>query len=97
MGGQRSALVGNARVVWCALIESYMAEPEDSVPWEVRLLQFYCNSESNLDEVSVCCQIMCCAVRLFNEQIRLGPSWATVICSARGICIIHLYETTMFS
>ena len=29
-----------------------MAELEDSVPWEVRLLQSYCHSESDLDEVS---------------------------------------------
>ena len=28
-----------------------MVELEDSVPWEVRLLQSYCHSESDLDEV----------------------------------------------
>lgn len=29
-----------------------MADMEDSVPWEVRLLQSYCHSESDLNEVS---------------------------------------------
>lgn len=39
---------------WCAPFRIIaMAEPEDSVPWEVRLLQSYCNTESDLDAVSM--------------------------------------------
>lgn len=38
-----------------------MAEPEDSVPWEVRLLQSYCDTESDLDAVSMStCRIRSC-------------------------------------
>ena len=45
-----------ARVVRCARfrMRTAMAELEDSVPWEVRLLQSYCHSESDLDEVNAC-------------------------------------------
>lgn len=36
-----------------------MAEPEDSVPWEVRLLQSYCDTEADLDAVSMpMCKIL---------------------------------------
>ena len=39
---------------WCAPFRTIvMAEPEDSVPWEVRLLQTYCDTEADLDAVSM--------------------------------------------
>ena len=52
--GRRASAKGFKGHRWCAPFRIIaMAEPEDSVPWEVRLLQSYCDTEADLDAVSM--------------------------------------------